>query len=149
MKAKPSSKPLNRYTDISELSGKVRNVIKRISLPLAVVLAAECLYLLATGKPGAGAFGLIGIGTMVALSIWTTSAIGLPLLPVMVFQSLIIYGTPIAAGHEIITSYPPSYVSEAGLEVMVFNIVLALGWSAGMRMFQPASALSYVLQEFN
>jgi len=149
MTAKPSIRPLNRYTDISELSGKVRNAIKRISLPLAVALAAECLYLVFTGRPGAEAFGLIGIGTMIALSIWTTRAIGLPLLPVMVFQGLIIYGTPIAAGHEIIMSYPPSYVTAAGFEVMVFNIVLALAWSAGMRMFQPASPVSYVLQEFN
>lgn len=141
--------PLNRYTEISELSGKVRNVINRVRLPLAVALAAECIYLVFAGRPGAGAFAMIAVGTSVALSLWASSAIGLPLLPVMVIQGLVIYGVPIAAGHEVITSYPPSFVTAAGFEVMVFDLTLALAWSAGMRMFHPAPPVSYVLQEFN
>jgi len=56
---------------------------------------------------------------------------------------------PIAAGHEIISTYPPGFVTAAGFEVMVFDLTLALAWLAGMRMFQPAPAVSYVLQEFN
>jgi hypothetical protein len=144
-----TAKPLNRYTEISELSEKVRNVIKKARLPLAVILAAESLYLFATGRPGAEAFVLIGIGSLVALSIWTTGAVGLPLLPVMVLQGLIIYGVPIAAGHEIITSYPPGFVTAAGFEVLVFSLTLAFAWNAGMRMFRPGPPVSYVLQEFN
>jgi hypothetical protein len=149
MTAGQSTRPLSRYTEISELSGKVRNVIKKIRLPLVVILAAESLYLVFSGRPGAVAFALIGVGTSISLTLWTSSAIGLPLLPVMVIQGLIIYGVPIAASHDIITSYPPGFVTAAGFEVMVFDLTLALGWVAGMRMFHPAPPVSYVLQEFN
>jgi hypothetical protein len=149
MSAQPSIGPLNRYTEISELSGKVRNVIKRIRIPLIVALAAEWIYLVFIGRPGAEAFALIGVGTSISLSLWPSRAVGLPLLPMMVIQSLIIYGVPIAVGHEIITTYPPGFVTAAGFEVMVFDLVLGLAWIAGMRMFRPAPPVSYVLQEFN
>ena len=149
MKSQASHKPLNRYTEISELGAKVRKVIKRTMLPLCVVLAVESLYLVFMGRPGAVAFTLIGAGTLIALSVWTSSATGLPLLPTIVVQGLIIYGVPIAAGHEIITSYPPSFVTSAGLEVLVFDLSLVLAWKAGMRMFNPSAPVSYVLQEFN
>jgi len=90
MTAQPSIGPLNRYTEISELSGKVRNVVKRIRIPLAVVLAVECLYLILIGRPGGEAFALVGVGTSIALALWASSAKGLPLLPVMIIQGLII-----------------------------------------------------------
>lgn len=149
MKARESHKPLNRYTAISELSDKARNLIKRMMMPLCIVLALESLYLVSAGRPGALAFVLIGTGAPIALSIWASGATGLPLLPALVIQGLIIYGVPIAAGHEVITTYPPSFVTSAGMQVLIFDIALALAWKAGMQMFRPAPPVSYVLQEFN
>jgi len=149
MTSEPRRPALDRYTNIGELSEKVRLAAKRIIAPLAGVLAFEAIYLGYSGRPGAGAFALIGIGTIIALFAWSRRAIGLPLLPVMVIQGLIIYGVPIAAGHEVITAYPPGFVFSAGTEVLIFDAALILAWSLAMHTLRPSSPASYCLHEFN
>jgi hypothetical protein len=141
--------PLDRYTDIGELSEKVRLAIKRVIIPLVVVLAGEAVYLGSSGRPGAGAFALVGAGTCIALVVWSQAGIGLPLLPVLIVQNLIIYGVPIAAGHEAISAYPRDFVYSAGIEVLIFDIAMAAAWRAGMQVFRPSRAASYALHEFN
>jgi hypothetical protein len=149
MTARPIAKPLDRYTDIGELSMKVRSAIRRLVTPLAVVLTLEALYLAYAGRPGAGAFAMIGAGTCIALAVWSRGAIGLPLLPIIIIQNLVMYGVPIAAGHENITVYPPGFVFSAGFEVLLFNVAIALAWKMGMQVLHPSAPVSYALHEFN
>jgi hypothetical protein len=149
MSASSRYEPLDRYTVIGALGAKVADAVKRMLLPFSVVLAAETLVLYFTGRPGAGAFLLICLGTCIALKVWSTGALGLPLLPLMIVQSLIIYGVPIAVGHEVILTYPPSFVFSAGVEVLIFDIAMILAWKLGMQLFRPASPMCYVLQDFN
>lgn len=149
MTAKPRANPLDRYTEIGGLSIKVRSAIKRTVAPLAAALGAEAAYLAYSGKAGAAAFVLVAAGTCIALMVWSRRGIGLPLLPVIVIQNLIIYGVPIAAGHEVINSYPPDFVLSAGFEVLVFDVAMALAWMAGMQILRPSPAVSYSLHEFN
>jgi hypothetical protein len=131
------------------LSEKVRLAVKRSLVPLTIVLIAETGYLSLQDRPGASAFGLIGLGVILALCIWITAAVGLPLLPIMAVQSLIIYGVPIAAGHDIVLTYPSSFVLRAGEEVLLFNLAMAFAWRAGMQLFQPSAPVCYALQEFD
>jgi len=149
MTAMPRGSPLDRYTDIGRLSEKVRFAIKRIIVPLAAVLGIEATYLGLSGRPGAAAFALVGAGTCIALVMWGRGGIGLPLLPMTIIQNLVIYGVPIAAGHENISTYPPDFVFRAGTEVLIFDVVMAVAWRAAMQLFHPSPAVSYALHEFN
>ncbi|HMD60868.1 MAG TPA: hypothetical protein VKG78_05535 [Opitutaceae bacterium] len=149
MTARPRPGALDRYTNIGELSDKVRAATKRMVAPLFGLLAIETAYLGYTGRPGAAAFALMGAGACAALAVWCRRAIGLPLLPVMIIQSLIIYGVPIAAGHEVIRAYPQGFVFSAGVEVAVFEFAMAAAWWLGMQVFRPAPPWSYALHEFN
>ncbi len=149
MTARPRPNLLDRYTDIGALSEKVRLAVKRIIAPLAVALAIESLYLAYSGRPGAGAFSLIATGSCVALIVWSRGAIGLPLLPMTIIQNLVIYGVPIAVGHQIISTYPPNFVFSAGSEVLIFDIAMALAWRAGMQAMRPSPPVSHALHEFN
>ena len=81
MTARARQNPLDRYTNIGELSEKVRFATKRVIAPLVLVLGIETAYLGLSGHPGAGAFALISAGTCLALLVWSQGGIGLPLLP--------------------------------------------------------------------
>jgi hypothetical protein len=149
MTARARPAPLDRYTDIGSLSEKARLAVRKVNAPLALVLAAEAAYLGYSGRPGAGAFALIAAGTCVALVLWGQRAIGLPLLPMTIIQNLVIYGVPIAAGHPIISTYPPNFVFSAGIEVLIFNVSMAVAWRAGMNVIRPSPPVSHALHEFN
>jgi hypothetical protein len=149
MSATPGSDALDRNTEIGALGVKAKGAIMRIFIPLCVVLALASAVLNFSEKPGGGAFALMSVGTCAALRIWCSDARGLPLLPLMAIQSLLIYGTPIAVGHEVISTYPPSFVSDAGIEVLIFNLTMVLTWKIGMQLFRPSPPVSYALREFS
>src|SRR5665213_3017902 len=149
MNAVLASESLDRYTTIGTLGTRVGSAVKRILFPLAVALALEAMYLFLNDRPGAAAFFMICVGSCVALKVWSASALGLPLLPLMVVQSLIIYGVPVAVGHEIILTYPQSFVFKAGVEVLIFDITMIMAWKLGMQAFRPAPPVCYALQSSN
>jgi hypothetical protein len=144
-----TSSTLDRHAEIGALSTMARKAVMRLILPSCVVIAFAVLYLTFTGQPGAKALVLIGGGTCLALVIWNSRAIGLPLLPMMAIQSLLIYGMPIVAAHDNIKGYPADFVITAGMEVLVFNVTMAVSWWMCMNVMQPARAVSYALQDFN
>jgi hypothetical protein len=149
MEAAMTTTEPGRNTEIGVLSERIRLAVKKTLAPLAILLVGETAYLSLMDRPGASAFALIGMGVWAALALWCTSAVGLPLLPIMVAQSLIIYGVPIAAGHDIILTYPSSFVLKAGLEVMIFDLAMIFAWMAGMQVFQPSPPVSYAMREFD
>ena len=140
---------LDRHTEIGGLSLRVRDAIKRLLVPLTVALVLEMCFLWLTGRTGAAAFTLIAVGAWISLVVWCSGAIGLPLLPVLAVQSLVIYGAPIMAGHSVIDSYPPSFLVGAGEEVLIFNVAMAVAWWVGMQLFHPSPPISYALREVN
>jgi hypothetical protein len=145
----PTKVTLDRYTEIGAISLTVRQAVKRLIVPLSVVLAATSLYLAFAGRTGAVAFALMSAGTCAALGVWASKAIGLPLLPMFAAQNLLIYGIPILAGHESILEYPAEYVLRGGVEVLIFDLSIAMSWAIGMRMLQPARPVSYALHQIN
>jgi hypothetical protein len=140
---------LDRYASIGTLAVTTQKVIRRLLMPLCVGVILEVAYLYYSGTPGEKAFALIGGGTCAALAIWTSRGLGLPLMPMMAVQSLVVYGIPIVAAHENIRDYPPEFVFRAGTEVLFFNISMALAWWLGMHFFRPSRAVSHALREFN
>src|SRR5665213_1121207 len=94
------SQLLDRYTEIGQLSDKVRKAIERIILPLTAAVVVESGFLLSTGRPGAVAGAEMGIGACGTLHSWSQRAIGLPLPPMMAGQCHRIYGTALVVGHD-------------------------------------------------
>lgn len=140
-----SDQPIDRYTTMGDLTQKARRFIRRALVPSGVILLAATAYLWNSGSAGALAFGLMSIGTIFALAVWTTAAKGVPLMPVIVVQQFLISALPIISNHEIVTTYPQAFVTKAGIEVMVFCCSLAIFWRLGMQSFAPGSAAAYVL----
>src|SRR5665213_947824 len=143
------SQLLDRYTEIGQLSDKVRKAIERIILPLTAAVVVESGFLFSTGRPGAVAFAAMGIGACATLHIWSQRAIGLPLLPMMAVQCLLIYGIPIVVGHDVIFTYPAEFVLRSGLEVLLFNVAMIYSWWLAMRVMRPSPPISHALHEFN
>lgn len=141
-------RPLDRYTQIGDLADSVRWLLQRAGVPIALILLAETAFLYFTNSPGAIAFALIAMGTLLVLALWRPRGIGLPIVPLIAVQNLVVYGLPIVIGHEVLTVYPPGFVTRAGLEVLVFSASMIGAWSIGMTLFQPATAHSYALQGF-
>jgi hypothetical protein len=140
---------IDRHSEIGALAAMAQKSVMRLILPVCVALAIEVLYLTLSGQPGANALSLIGFGTCAALVIWNSRAIGLPLMPMMAIQSLLIYGLPIMAAHENIRGFPADFVLRAGIEILVFNLTMAISWWIGMNLIQPSRPVSYALREFN
>ncbi len=149
MSARGAPSTLDRYAEIGALSVMARKAVRRLMLPACVAMVLEVAYLIYAGLPGANAFALIALGTCGALAIWNSRSIGLPLMPMMAIQSLVVYGVPIVAAHENIRGYPADFVFRAGTEVLIFNLSMAIAWWLGMNLFRPSRPVSYALREFN
>src|ERR1051326_2785755 len=101
-----SSTPgLNTQTRIGDLALAVQRVLRRLFVPLVILLGIESAVLALTQNPGAIAFVLISVGTIAAILLWMQSGIGLPIVPMLSVQHLVAYGMPIAVGHEIVRNY--------------------------------------------
>lgn len=136
---------VNRHAVIGELAGRVQAFLRNSALPIAVLLALEGMHLYFTGDPATSAYFLIVGGTLISLSVWTHLGIGLPIVPLLIIQQLIVYALPIVVRHDIIREYPVSLVTSAGLEVFVFDLALIGAWRVGMQIFTPGTSLSYAL----
>lgn len=140
---------IDRYTLTTDLAPPICRLVKRSVVPLGVVLTGVIAYLAATGSEGVMPFALISIGSCIALSAWAKSAIGLPLMPIIILQHLFAYAMPIVVGNETLSGYSSSTLLFAGVEVLIFLIALIGGWTFGMRAFSTASSHAYTLHILN
>jgi hypothetical protein len=140
---------LDRFTQINDLALSVRWMLKRTLWLLALLLTAETVFLWFTHRPGALAFALISLGTLIVFAVWQQSGVGLPIVPMLGLQHLVAYGLPIVIGHEVLTLYPERYLVSAGFEILIFSCCLAAAWRFGMQTFPLSSPVSYALQGFN
>lgn len=143
-----SGPAINVHTEIGDIARSVRGVVRKGLLPLGGVLAIETLYLLMKQSPHATGFAMISLGAWIALAGWQQRALGLPLLPVLIVQHLVAFGLPIATNHPVLGEYSASYVSEAGLEVLVFCGAAIVTWWITLQVFRPGTAHSFALRGF-
>lgn len=139
---------LDVHTEIEALARRVQWLLRRALAPIAILLVLETLYLAITGHRAALGFGYISLGSCFALALWNARAIGLPLLPVFVFQHLIAFGLPIATGHVVLRQYPTAYLTDAGFEVLVFCASLGMSWWVAMQLIIPSAPVSHALKGF-
>src|ERR1019366_8542305 len=126
MNAPSRPQPLDRYTRIGDLADSVHWLLQRSLLVAVVVLGSETALLYFTASRGATAFALIALGTILVLGLW---------------RALVI-------GHEVLADYPENYITQAGLEVLIYSCSLIGAWRIGMGLLHPASEISRALQGF-
>jgi hypothetical protein len=145
--ATPANRPqlLDRYTTMGDLTANASRMLRRYMPIIVVGLGLETALLIYQGSPAAMAFALIAIGTAVAFGVWAHHGRGVPILPMMVMQALLIYGLPIVSGHETVLAYSMDQLNQAGLEVLLFCVALVLSWRVAMQVLTPARARAYTL----
>lgn len=136
---------LDRYTLMGDLTENVKTMVRRLFVRFSVLLGICAAYLFYSGNPGALAFAYIAVGSAVALRIWASLAIGVPLLPMIIVQQLVINCLPILNNHDILRQYPVDFLNSAGLQVLVFALALIGGWRIALQVMHPADGRAYVL----
>jgi hypothetical protein len=137
-----------RHAQIKELGLRTRLALKSAIPILALLLGGIAAYQLFTGRPGGVAEGLIAVGACIALATWRKAGSGLPLMPMIVLQHVLVYGLPLLVMQETISSYPVEFFTKAGVELLVFFLSLAAAWRMGIYLFPLARPICYGLHEF-
>lgn len=137
-----------RLTVMGDLTFSICRMLKPAIAVLAAALGGATLYLLVEGSKGAPAFALLSLGTCLALMIWRSRACGVPLLPMLVVQHLVVYGLPIFFNRETLERYPAGLITQAGIELFIFLFTLAVAWGASLRLFNRSSPVSHGLPEY-
>ncbi len=140
------SATMDRFTEVRDLGASMRRLLARALGPLGVILTVIVAITWYRGLPGTGALAMISVGTMVVLFVWRDKGLAIPLVPMLAVQHLIAYGLPIVVGHDVVAQYPEAYIERAGLEVLVFSVVLAVAWRVAMGIMKPSSHTCYAVQ---
>lgn len=138
----------DRYTRISELGDALHLLLPKAVIAIALIILVLAAKLFLTDTPGWLALVFIGAGTCLALVAWQSGGIGLPLLPLLAVQHLVVYGVPLVNNNEIVAAYPESLMDQAGLEVLILLAVTAASWRFGMQVFRPSRPVAYALKAF-
>lgn len=141
-----SGSALDRYTPIGELANAANWLLTRSLLVFGSALACAVGVMLTTDTPGVGGFAWLAFGVVVALGIWRGQGVGLPLLPLLVLQHLVVYGVPILARNTTVSAYSEDLITRAGGALFIFLLTLAAGWKLGMTLFIPKKPWAYALQ---
>lgn len=139
---------LDRYTQISELGGTMHVFLRRGIFFIATIVAILTIRLYLQDAPGWLGLFYIGIGACIALKVWQSFGIGLPLLPMVAIQHLAVYGLPLYNRDETTASYAESFLNQAGLEILVFLVSTTIAWRFGMQVFFPSKPYAYALRMF-
>lgn len=136
----------DRFTEISEFGDAMRNLL-RPGIPLILVVVSVMVAILFfTGQSGWMGLLWMGAGTGISLFVWRNSGIGLPLIPMLMIQHLVVYGLPVFARNEVVVAYPDALITQSGIEIFIFMITSAIAWRGAMHIFVPKRGFSYVLK---
>ncbi len=137
-----------RQACMSDLTAGVRRFLQPVLKVVSGVLAAVSLYLLATDHAGAAAFALISAGSLAGLWIWCGRGAGVPLLPMIFGQQILLYGVPILVNKPMMAQYDAPIELQAGIEVLLFSLAAIGAWVAGMSTIAPSPPYCHALAEF-
>jgi hypothetical protein len=132
-------------SDVGDVARAVAGILRRFRLAATIVLGGETAYLFWTQQPGARAFGLIAAGSGLVLYVWSRRAAGLPVVPLLAVQNLLVYGLPIVTRNPTLAEYSASDLDRAGLEVLTFSLSLTGSWFLAMQLLSPSRGASRAL----
>ncbi|HVU23843.1 MAG TPA: hypothetical protein VHE13_06930 [Opitutus sp.] len=142
------SQNFDRFAQVGDLAASVRRLLSRLWMPLVILSVGDVGLLAYSRNAGTIAFAFIALGTLVIFGVWRRQGIGLPLLPLVGAQHLLVYGLPIVTYHSVVHEYPQQFVTDAGAEVLAFSCAATVGWLIAMRTFRPSLPISYALPDF-
>lgn len=145
-----SLRQTNQLSNSDALIGEValgaRRALKRIVWPLVILSIVETVILANSSNPGTIAFALIAASSILAIKIWSSEGRGIPIIPLLACQNLLLYAVPIVMHDAVIGRYPAEMQTLAGAEVFVSNIAMILAWRASMAIIPAYSPLCFALQ---
>jgi hypothetical protein len=139
---------LDRRAQIGDVGHSFRRLLSRVFRALVVIFSGGELFLLITGRPGAMAFALIAISSLFALHMWANRGEGLPIIPLLLVQNVVIYGLPLLVSNEAILQYPETFMNSAGWEVFASTLAMILAWRMTIEFVPAYSPLCFALQGF-
>jgi hypothetical protein len=130
---------------LGDVARFLAELLRRFRWSATLLLAGETAYLFWTHQPGARAFGSIAAGSGLVLSLWPRGAVGLPVVPMLALQHLLVYGLPIVTRNATLAEYPQGDLDQAGWEVFAFSLSLGASWFLSMQVFTPSQGASHAL----
>lgn len=137
-----------RVTRIGELTVNLRRSLRPFIPLLGVALGALTLMLFIQGSKGVWTFALVSAGVWLTLAIWRSRAVGVPILPMLAIQHLLIYGLPVFFNRETLATYSAAEFDQAGVELLLFFVTMSVVWAAALQMFGRSSRVSHALVEY-
>lgn len=128
--------PITNIADLTcrEIGNGLRLFVQRTQGAMFGLTFALVAWEIYKESPFAIPIAKILIGALVLMQIWIRQRnAGLPLLLVIALQVVFVYGLPLASGHEDLKNHSAENISKATTEVLIYCIMLALGWSVGVR----------------
>ena len=138
-----------RQARIGELAVRARKALKLPIPILAVATITASIVLFVNAESGGVALLLIGLSACFALMVWRGRGAGLPLMPMIILQHVLVYGLPLIASRDTLAVYSDALMTKAGVEVLFFLLALAAAWRAGMTLLTPGRPVCYALRDFN
>jgi hypothetical protein len=115
---------------------------------IALIIFALIVKMFFEDAPGWMALTWIGAGTCLALVIWQSAGVGLPLLPLLAIQHFVVYGVPLITGNEIVLGYPEMLVDKTGFEVLILIVACSASWRFGMQLLPAGAPVAHALRVF-
>lgn len=99
----------------------------RTQIALSLLLI---LWMFVENTPGILGFAAIAAGCTVPTFAWVRHRRpGIPIAPLLAVQTLLVYGLPIVLRNEALDNFTPAEIDRAGLEIGLFALAIAAGWS--------------------
>lgn len=113
-----------------ELAARIQPSVRTLIQAQIVLSLLLLIWMFVDGTPGMIGFAAIATGCTVPVFAWMRHRRpGIPIAPLLAVQTLLIYGLPIVLRNEALASFAPWEIDRAGLEIGLFALALAAGWS--------------------
>ncbi len=132
-------------TTFAELALETCRLMRQGRWAIFIALSLTALWILWAGYPGLFTFAALSVGTMLIFSVWQTAGGGVPLLPLIALQTLVVYGVPIATNNACLQTASADTLARCGLELLVFQLALAGSWYACRQMIPAAPPRAWLI----
>lgn len=130
-------------TTFAELASSTARMLKHGQWPILTTLALAALWIVWEGHPGLFAFIALAAGAYITLSLWRTLGRGVPVLPMLALQTLVIYGVPIVSNNACIQTATVETLTRCGIELLAFQLALAGSWYFCSQLVHPADSTAW------
>ena len=126
---------------IGQIASRNRRIYYQAIAGLGAVMLAGQISVAISDPAMAWTYAMIATCSLVPLWVWAShKGKGVPILPMFVVQQVLVYLMPIFVRNETIQGYDSTVMSKSALSVVVFFLLLPLGWKWGRIMVASRSS---------